>query len=108
MTPVPSVGQEDTAAVSSEPPVQIVATPQPSPKKVLKAVAKDFFGRPIAPKAATTNVVKKTLVKAVKQEGSEHSVTPTKKVLPPTHPVKYVFFDGSTNAVKMPATLSDF
>lgn len=103
---------EMISASDSPAPVSASVAPQQSPKKPLKAVAKDFFGRPIAPKAAASTTKKlapvKTVVKAEGGDSQASVVTPTKKVLPATHPVKYVFFDGSTNAVKMPATLADF
>lgn len=96
----------NTASTPVAPPAPLVV---PASLGLQSAVKKDFFGRPIQSKPKVPSSSLRTPACA---DTTVPRVTPTKefgkRVAPPTHVVKYVYFDGSTNAVKLPAIMSDF
>lgn len=84
------------STVTSTPTVAKAAALPPTPAVADVAVSKDFFGRVIPSKPVPSSA-------ATSEAGTNHS-----GVLPPRSAVRYVYHDGSTNAVKMPAAFTDF
>ncbi|KAG8344829.1 hypothetical protein TRVL_04345 [Trypanosoma vivax] len=81
--------------------------PEGVPVKIEGSVRRDLFGRPIPDKASGVPVVGGS--RSLEENGPASSVkTIGVKKAANVQTVQYIYHDGSTNAVKIPASLKDF